>query len=56
MADIRITYNQSINGIKNARVKGLTAEVSALIEESVQNGGKESMIPSFSSRENQTMR
>ncbi|MBP3376194.1 MAG: hypothetical protein J6L83_05470 [Clostridia bacterium] len=45
MADIRITYNQSINGIKNARVKGLTAEVSALIEESVQNGGKESMIP-----------
>ena len=45
MADIRFTYNQSINGIKDARVKGLTAEVSALIEESVQNGGKESMIP-----------
>jgi hypothetical protein len=45
MADIKFTYNQSINGIKDARVKGLTAEVSALIEESVRNGGKDSMIP-----------
>lgn len=45
MADIRFTYNQSINGIKDARIKGLTVEVSAFIEESVQNGGKESMIP-----------
>ena len=45
MAEVKFTYNQSINGIKDARVKGLTAEVSALIEESVNNGGKDSMIP-----------
>jgi hypothetical protein len=45
MPNAVFNYNVHINGRHAARIKGLGAEVSALIEESVQNGGKESMIP-----------
>ena len=46
MPNVKITYNQSINGNKNVRLKGLVPLVSALIEESTQNlDKKKSAIP-----------
>lgn len=45
MANAVFNYNVSINGNHAARIKGLGAQVSALIQEGVQNGGKDSMIP-----------
>lgn len=45
MANAVFNYNVSINGKHAARIEGLGAQVSALIQESVKNGGRESMIP-----------
>ena len=46
MPNVKITYNQSINGAKDTRIKGLVSLVSALIEESTQNlDKKKSAIP-----------
>ena len=46
MPNVKITYNQSINGIKDARIKGLVPLVSALIEESTHAlDKKNSVIP-----------
>lgn len=46
MPNVKITYNQSINGAKDARIKGLVPLVSALIEESTQSlDKKKSAIP-----------
>lgn len=48
MPNVKITYNQSINGIKNERVKGLLAEVSGLIEgEMNDDKAKKSVIPTL---------
>ena len=38
-------YNVQINGPHAARIKGLIGDVSSIIEESLQNGGKDSIIP-----------
>lgn len=38
-------YNVQINGKHDARIKGLIADVSSIIEESLDQGGKESLIP-----------
>lgn len=46
MPNINFSYNQSINGIKDARIKGLGASVSALIEEGMHClDEKKSAIP-----------
>ena len=46
MPNVKISYNQSINGIKNDRIKGLLAEVSGLIEgEMNDDKAKKSVIP-----------
>lgn len=46
MPNVKITYNQSINGVKDTRIKGLVPLVSALIEESTQSlDKKNSVIP-----------
>ena len=46
MPKVKITYNQSINGNKDVRLKGLVPLVSALIEESTQQlDKKKSVIP-----------
>lgn len=46
MPNIKWNYNKSINGFKDARIKGLGAQVSALIEESVKDSAnKKSAIP-----------
>lgn len=46
MPNINFNYNQSINGIKDGRIKGLGTEVSALIEEGMKDtSAKKSVIP-----------
>ena len=46
MPIINFNYNQSINGIKDGRIKGLGTEVSALIEEGMKDSSaKKSVIP-----------
>lgn len=46
MPNVKFMYNQSINGIKDARIKGLGAEVSSLIEEGLSDSrAKKSAIP-----------
>lgn len=46
MPDTKFLYNQSINGIKDSRVKGLMGEISTLIEEGLSDtAGKKSAIP-----------
>lgn len=38
-------YNVQINGRHEARIKGVIADVSSIIEESLEQGGKDSLIP-----------
>ena len=45
MPNVNFNYNKSINGFKDARIKGLGAQVSALIEEGMSDGAKKSAIP-----------
>ena len=46
MPNTKFLYNQSINGIKDARVKGLMGEISSIIEEGLSDtAGKKSAIP-----------
>lgn len=45
MPNAIFNYNVQINGRHEARIKGLVGDVSAIIEESLQNGGKNSVIP-----------
>lgn len=45
MPGSNFNYNVQINGKHDARIKGLIADVSSIIEESLDQGGKDSMIP-----------
>lgn len=45
MPNSNFNYNVQINGKHDARIKGLIADVSAIIEESLDQGGKDSLIP-----------
>lgn len=45
MPNINFNYSKSINGLKDSRIKGLTAQVGALIQEGMKDGAKKSAIP-----------
>ena len=45
MPNAIFNYNVQINGKHEARIKGVIADVSSIIQESLQNGGKDSVIP-----------
>lgn len=45
MPNVNFNYNKSINGFKDARIKGLGAQVGALIQEGMKDGAKKSAIP-----------
>ncbi len=45
MPNVNFNYNKSINGFKDSRIKGLGAQVGALIVEGMKEGSKKSAIP-----------
>lgn len=45
MPNVHFNYNKSINGFKDSRIKGLGAQVGALIVEGMKEGNKKSAIP-----------
>ena len=45
MPNVNFNYNKSINGFKDARIKGIGAQVGALIVEGMKDGAKKSAIP-----------